>query len=112
MRKIIIAALAASVFAGVGAAAAAPTVDAPATRRLSVSKVDFSNPEAVRTLHQRLHRAAREACNSGYIIATQLIDADRTCTEQALAQAVAKVDRPMLTAMQQQRQTTMTARGY
>lgn len=113
MRKIIAAALAASVLASAGAAAAGTNpADAPAARRLSTANVDFSNPEQVKTFHQRLHRAAREACNSGYLIATQLIDADRVCTEQALAEAVAKVDRPMLTAMQQQRQQTMTARGY
>ncbi len=112
MRKIIVAALAASFLGGVGAASAATGADAPAVRRLSIAKVDFSNPEAVKALHQRLHRAAREACNSGYLIATQLIDADRVCTEQTLADAVAQADRPMLTAMHQQRQQTMTARGY
>ena len=110
MRKIIVAALAASFLAGVGAAAS--PVDAPAVRRLSVAKVDFTDPQAVKTFHERLRRAAREACNSGYLIATQLIDADRACTEATLADAVAQTNRPLLTAMHQQRQQTLTARGY
>lgn len=111
MRKIIVAVLAVSALASAAQAAGNPA-DAPAARRLSTANVDFTSSDQVKAFHQRLHRAAREACNSGYVIATQLVDADRQCTEAALAQAVAKVDRPMLTAMQQQRQTTMTARGY
>jgi UrcA family protein len=109
MRNIVIAAVAAaSLVAGFGVAQA----EEPATRRISTAKIDFSNPQSVKVLHERMRRAAREACNSGYVIATQLVDADRACTEQTLAEAVAKVDRPLLTAMQQQRQQTMTARGY
>jgi UrcA family protein len=109
MRKFVIAAVAAaSLVAGFGVAQA----EAPVTRRVSVAKVDFTNPEAVKAFHQRLERAAREACSSGYIYATQMINNDRTCAEDTLADAVSKVDRPLLTAMQQQRQQTLTARGY
>lgn len=111
MRAVLIAAAGAAslltAFAGV-----AQADERPASTRVATAQVDFRDPAAVKALYSRLRSAARDVCASPYVIATQTIDIDRACVDRTVAAAVRDVDRPMLTAMQQQRETTRTARGY
>jgi UrcA family protein len=110
MRKVLIAvAGAASLFAGVSVAQA----EAVSTQPVSIARVDYRDTAAVTNLYARIRHAARDVCRSGYVISMNTLKADRACVDETVADAVRRVDRPVLTAMHQQREATIqNARGY
>ncbi len=99
MFKLVLTAAAALAVGAAGQAFAATEV-AP-TKTVSVSDVDFSNQATTRQAYVRLHRAAAAACDSNSAN-PRITQADRLCARQAMAKAVAQVNRPVLTAMFEQ----------
>jgi UrcA family protein len=64
---------------------------------VSFRDLDLSNPEEVKTLYRRIQRAARQVCGyESYEPIEQLMW--RECYKAAIANAVAKVRSPLLTA--------------
>ena len=107
MRKVIIAAAGvAALFAVSGVARA----EAPA-QRVSFAKVDFRDQAATKEFYERVRAAARLACRSPYIISTKTVENDRVCVEDTVSDAVNAVNRPVLTAMHQQRDQFRSARN-
>ena len=88
-----------------------PVRTASATR-LAVGPVDYRDPAQVQRVYVRLQRAAIAVCGSPAGIDRATREADRACAEQALKQAIAQVDRPLLTALHQQSGGPVLARGY
>ncbi len=103
MRSIIIAAAgAAALFAAsqAGAAATANNNAGLETRVVSFKGVDFNNPQSVDRFYTRLKNNAREVCS------------DRACVAQIVNQAVAGMQRPMLTARHETRSDVRFATGF
>lgn len=92
--------LTALVLAAAGASlalpAAADSIDLP-QKTISYADLDLSRAEGAATLYGRLRQAAKQVCgNPGRRV--QQIVAWRACYDQAISDAVARVDRPTLTA--------------
>jgi UrcA family protein len=86
--------------------------DAAAERRqvaVSYADLDLSKPAGAQTLYKRIKGAASRVCRPTglYVMASR---SHRKCIETAVADAVAQVDRPSLTALHRE-QTARTARG-
>jgi UrcA family protein len=94
MSKILIAAITALSLAAVAPAFAA---DAPA-QTLSTANIDFHNPAATQAFYAKLTRAAAAVCDSGSAnpVVTQQ---DRACAKQAMADAIAHLAEPTVTAL-------------
>jgi UrcA family protein len=75
------------------------TANGDQVRVVAVTKtgVDFSDRRQVDGLYARLKRAADKAC-SMESADRHLARPDQACVEQALAQAVRRADKPLLTA--------------
>jgi len=111
--------LSATVAAVAALAAAAPSFALDrgyADREPSVERVDlradFRDPAQVRDVYARLQQAAMFVCGVQPGSDRTRSAADRACADQALGEAVGKLDRPLLTAMHQQSGAPMLARGY
>jgi len=80
------------------------------TQAVSYADLDLSKPAGAQTLYKRIKAAARHVCGPAdqYTFVTPPA-AFRECFEKAVADAVAQVDRPSLTALH--REETRTARG-
>jgi UrcA family protein len=91
------AAAAALVLLAGPALAATPVADQPQTVLLTPGRVDFADAGQVQTLYTRINAAARNACSLRSADALQAIP-DRGCIDRAVAEAVRRLDRPVLTA--------------
>jgi UrcA family protein len=84
--------------------------DGVKSQTVSFADLDLSKPAGAQTLYKRITKAARQVCGPAdkysYITPRK---AFRECYEEAVAAAVAQVDRPSLTALH--REVTRTARG-
>jgi UrcA family protein len=78
---------------------------------VQVHGVDFQQSPSVKGLYARLERAAWSVCDSR-INDREARRADAACRRQAIDSAVARLSKPMLTAMHQTRSQTLYARGY
>jgi UrcA family protein len=106
MSKIILAAAAALTLGFAGQALAA---DAGNTQSVPVAGVNFADRTAVNDFYAKLTRAAAEACDS-YSANSRVTAQDRLCTNRAVASAVQQLNRPVLTAMYQERTVGQPAR--
>ncbi len=105
MTKMILAATAALFVGGfAGAAFAAPVQDTPA-QAVSVAGVNFNDRTDVQKVYTRINRAARVACDSNSANPV-IAQADQICAKRAVAEAVATLNRPVLTAMYENRGAT------
>jgi UrcA family protein len=77
---------------------------------VSYADLDLSKPAGAQTLYKRIKAAARNVCGpvDQYTFQTPS-KVFRECVDKAVADAVAQVDRPSLTALH--REETRTARG-
>ncbi len=94
MSKFMLAAVAVAAFGFAGQTLA----DQPETRAVSTASVNFTDEAAVKSFYARLRGAAKEVCDS-YSTNPVVAQKDRACVNQIMAQAVQKMDRPLLTAM-------------
>jgi UrcA family protein len=80
------------------------------SQAVSYADLDLSKPAGAQTLYKRIKAAARRVCGPidhyTYVAPAQ---AFRECYAKAIADAVAQVDRPSVTALH--REQTRTARG-
>ena len=83
-------------FAAAGQAMAAD-VNSYQTRQISTAGVDFRDEAAVKAFYANLRHTAQAACNANPD-SWRIQTVDRACYERAMAQAVQKIDRPVLTA--------------
>ena len=88
-----------------GQALAADPVPAHA---VSTAGVDFQNPAAVKALYQRLYQAANSVCRDAGA-QSLAVPAQQSCVHQAMNDAIAHADRPLLTAMWSQHDGVQTA---
>lgn len=85
--------------ASLGAASAEPA-DRSVTVAVSYADLDLSNVEGVKTLSFRLKRAIDQACGRPHDSASQTLrNKIRTCRVNAMENAVAAINAPLLTAM-------------
>ena len=91
---------------GITPAWSAPS-DVPSVT-VSFRDLDLSTPEGANTLYRRIRTAAQKVCGyAGADVLSQNIS--RACYRNAIADAVAKVNSPLLTAVHTGRPTPMTA---
>ena len=69
------------------------------------SDLDVSKPEGATALYARIRHAARIVCAPGESREMGLAAMYRACMEESIANAVAKVDRPLLSQYHQARAT-------
>ncbi len=94
-----------------GEALARDSERAPTAIRLSTAAVDFQDSAAVRSFYKRLENAAWKACDS-QIPDLTLRREDVRCVKATIQQAVASLDKPLVTARHQSRSAQAYARGY
>ena len=87
----------------------APAAQAVKMQAVSYADLDLSKPAGAQTLYKRIKAAARVVCGPADHYSYMTPKAFRECFETAIADAVAQVDRPSLTALH--RVETRTARG-
>jgi UrcA family protein len=78
-----------------GAASAAGAADAASIEKsitVRISDIDLSTPAGAATFYRRVRDAAHRVCNAGW-------STDRACEKNAVAAAVSRVDRPLVTAL-------------
>jgi len=82
----------------------------PNAQTVSFADLDLSKPAGAQTLYKRIKAAARHVCGpvDNYTFVTPA-NAFRQCYAKAIADAVAQIDRPSLTALH--REETRSARG-
>jgi UrcA family protein len=110
MRSIIIAAAgAAALFAASQAGAAITNNDASLeSRQVSFKGVNFNDPQAVDSFYSRLRSTAREVCTQS----NSQVRNERACVTQIVNQAVAGMQRPMLTARHDAKSDVRFATGF
>ena len=81
-----------------------------AAQTVSFADLDLSKAAGAQTLYKRIKAAARNVCGpaDNYTFVTPS-KAFRKCYDKAIADAVAQIDRPSLTALH--REVTRSARG-
>ena len=89
---------------------AAPAGQAVKMQAVSFADLDLSKPAGAQTLYKRIKAAARVVCGPVDHYSYMTPKAFRECFETAIADAVAQVDRPSLTALHRV-ETSRTARG-
>jgi UrcA family protein len=89
---------------------ASETDRAPAAAKVTLP-ADYQNPAEVRAFYNRIKRAAYGACNSN-VPSVEARRADDACTRKALADAVATVAKPTVTALYQSDRSVGYASGY
>ncbi len=92
------AALAAVSFASVASAADTREPDA---LRIDVRNVNFDSASQVRGLYHRIQAAAAQVCNSD-ISDPRTAEADATCRQEAVSNAVREIGQPQLSALDDQ----------
>lgn len=117
MRTLKMAVAAACVLTAAVAGQALARDEAPAREassdRIATGSVDFRDAGQVRDFHKRLQQTALFVCGvQPDVTSKKQREADRACAESAVRQAVAALDRPLLTATYQQAGAPMVARGY
>jgi UrcA family protein len=87
----------------------APIWAAPTSMTVSFRDLDLSNLAGATTLYHRIQSAAKQVC--GYAPGADLIEraAWQACYRNATADAVRKVNNPLLTAVHAGRKADMTA---
>lgn len=78
--------------------AAAGDPDAAPQRVVSFGDLNLNHPEGIKTLYRRLSTAARAVCRPDSIAPYVLRAESRKCASTAMANAVATIDNPNLTA--------------
>jgi UrcA family protein len=77
---------------------------------VSFSDLDLSKPAGAKVLYKRIRAAARKVCTPTVTISPIYVGRHfYACYDEAVASAIAQVNRPMLTALH--REKTKTARG-
>ncbi len=102
--KKTIAALAAT--AGLSLAVSAHATEAqghPPSTAVHVEQTNLRDPAAVKSLYAKLVRAAQEVCTSGAIDHFVAQGSDQACVQSTLNSVVGKVNRPLLTALHEER---------
>lgn len=104
MSKSLFAAAAAAAAVGLVFAAQAQAeglangdANTPPSQAVVAGHVDFRDTAAVDAFYVKLARTAGQVCDSNSANA-RIAQADRACAQQALAVAVRKLNRPLLTA--------------
>jgi UrcA family protein len=95
MSKFAIAALAV-----LSMAASAPAFAGqahPETQALNFHNVDFNNPAAAQAFYLKLVSAAQHVCDSNSDLPF-VLEQDRACVKTTLADAVSRLDKPIVTA--------------
>ena len=82
-----------------------------ATVKLSVRGVDFADPRQVKAFYEHVRVAARAACNSDTLTPGGLRE-DRACRARFVNDAVAQVNAPLLTAMNNRDAQPATAYAF
>ena len=93
----------------VGTAIAGPPADAIPSVTVSYADLDLASQAGAQVLYQRIKQAAQTVCAA---LASKQLERQalwHDCYEQAVANAVATIDRPLLTALH--RAAVRTARG-
>jgi len=86
------------------AAIAAPASYEEVGIQVDYADLDLAKAAGAATLYRRIQSAARRACNAnGRTLPLHLRERDSECVKQAVAAAVARVDRETLTALHRQR---------
>jgi UrcA family protein len=111
MRSIIIAAAGAAALFAASQAGAATTNDRD-TRAVSFRGVNFNDTQSVNRFYARLTSTAREVCASQGVSATRAAADDRACVQSIVNQAVAGMQRPMLTARHDAKSDVRFATGF
>ena len=91
-----------------GVALAGPVDDAIPGITVSYGDLDLSSPAGAQVLYQRIKGAARTVCAPLESKQLKVQALWRACFEEAVANAVSKVDRPMLTAVHKAASRTAT----
>jgi UrcA family protein len=112
MRSIIIAAAGAAALFAASQAGAAATNNDQETRAVSFRGVNFNDTQSVNRFYARLTSTAREVCASQGVSATRAAAADRACVDTIVNQAVAGMQRPMLTARHDAKSDVRFATGF
>ncbi len=94
-----------------GQAQAAGSDREPSAAFLPTAGVDFQDPAAVRAFYLKLERTVREVCDSG-VSDRSMRRQDAACAREATQAAVARLSRPLLTAVHQTRSRMALASGY
>jgi UrcA family protein len=112
MTKIVLAAAVLALgLTAVGASAASAEDRVRVAARVPLRAVDFRQPESVQAFYTRLERAASDVCNS-HVNEFDALEADAACKRATLDAAVAKLSKPVLTAMHQTQSENRYARGF
>ena len=82
-----------------GKAVAGPGPDETASVTISFSDLDLSKPEGAQMLYRRIAAAARTVCGVSQAKQLKEIALAKDCYTAAVANAVATVNRPLLTAL-------------
>jgi UrcA family protein len=94
------------------AAGPAPAFTEAASVVVGFAGLDLAQPAAVEALYRRLKQAAAEVCGDATHPGTRIVSASwRACTAKAVADAVAALDRPLLTAYHLQQTGTVASLG-
>jgi UrcA family protein len=84
-----------------GAAQAGEPADAPPHKVVSFRDLNLNTTEGAEVLYKRIKSAAKEVCGVSYSFDLARMYVPQTCISEAVARAVAQVDRPMLTSLYQ-----------
>jgi UrcA family protein len=79
------------------------TTNPPRTYTVRFADLDVSKMEGAKTLYARLRHAAKEVCKPLETAYLWHSDQSETCMNKAIADAVARVDRPLLSQYHQSR---------
>jgi UrcA family protein len=94
---LVLAALVCAAGAQDATAASAPYD--PASVTISYSELDISKPKGAAALYRRVERAARTVCDVGTSKELARIRLSNECYRTAVANAVATLNRPLVTAV-------------
>ena len=108
MNKTIAALAAVCAFSTAASAHTLVSDRLPPSAAISTAQTDFRDPASVKVLYGKLVRAARDVCTSEAIDRFATRDADQACIQHTLDGVVGKANRPLLTALHQER-TSRTA---
>ena len=97
MSKLFLAAAAVAALGFAGQALAADDTAAP-SQKVTAANVNFRSQTDVQAFYAKLARTAEAVCDSNSPN-SYIQQRDRACVERALANAVQRVNRPLLTAM-------------
>jgi UrcA family protein len=78
--------------------AAEPTPDKTYARTIRYAELNLTSPTGVTVLYERIRRAAQAVCDPFRGYSLLRYRHEQQCIEQAVAEAVAKVDHPNVTA--------------